>query len=300
MIRHIRRTAAFLLILLAMTATLAACNSTTSAPAQGGGPGQGQGHGQGQRGQGQIGGTNAMPAGQGGQGPMGAAGSNIPDIDLLPREDLSDAERAGLYYMREEEKLAHDVYIALYDKWGSTIFDRISLSETRHTNMVLALIQKYNLDDPAAGKAPGEFSNPDLQALYDQLIAQGSQSLAEALKVGGAIEEIDILDLEERLAQADNEDIRAVYENLMMGSENHLRAFTRMFAQETGETYQPQFMDKDAYDAIISAPMGPGSHDKGNHDNHSQGNCGGHGEGNHDNHGQDNCDGHGEGNCDNH
>jgi len=289
MIHHFRRITAFLLILLALTATLTACSSPTPTPTPAQGMGPGQGRGQGPRGQGQAGGrgqaggmgqaggTNTTPAGQGGQGSAGAAGNNMLDVDALPREDLSDAEREGLYYMREEEKLAHDVYIALYDKWGSTIFERISFSETQHTNMVLALIQKYNLDDPAAGKAPGEFSNPDLQALYDQLVAQGSQSLAEALKVGGAIEEIDILDLEERLAQTDNEDIRAVYENLMMGSENHLRAFTRMFAQETGETYQPQFMDKDAYDAIISAPMGHGG-------GHGNGDCTDHdtGHGNHD------------------
>ncbi len=291
MFRNLRRFAAFAFALLALTAVLAACSTsgteaTTPAPAQGMGMGQGQGQGHG-HGQGQPGGMAAgsetmMPAG--GHGPLeGDEHGMMMDVNALPGGELSDEERASLLFMREEEKLAHDVYIALYEKWQLPIFEHIANSETQHTNMVLALIEKYNLDDPAAGKAPGEFTNPDLQALYDKLVAQGSQSLADALKVGGAIEEIDILDLQERIAQTDNEDIRTIYNNLMMGSENHLRAFTRTLAQETGETYQPQYMDKDAYDAIVSAPMGHGG-------DHGEGGCAGEGAGfdhDHDDHDDD-------------
>jgi len=54
----------------------------------------------------------------------------------------------------------------------------------------------------------------------------GSQSLGNALKVGAAIEEIDILDLQEYLDNIKEQAIRQVYENLLKGSENHLRAFT--------------------------------------------------------------------------
>ena len=43
--------------------------------------------------------------------------------------------------------------------------------------------------------------------------------------MGAAIEEIDILDLQERLAQTDNADIQQVFNNLLNGSYNHLRAF---------------------------------------------------------------------------
>ncbi len=198
-------------------------------------------------------------------------GEGAMDVNTLPGGDLTDEERDGLLYMREEEKLAHDVYIALYEKWGLPIFSNIAQSEQQHTDMVLGLIQKYGLEDPAAGKAPGEFTNPDLQALYDQLVAQGSQSVGDALKVGAAIEEIDILDLKARIAQTDNEDIRTVYENLMAGSENHLRAFVQNLQQQTGETYQPQYLDQATYDAIISSPMGHGNaggthgHGNGNH-----------------------------------
>ncbi len=187
-------------------------------------------------------------------GGAGASQQNFGSSALsLPASDLSDEEAQGLLYMREEEKLAHDVYITLYNQWHSQVFSNISRSEQMHMDMVLGLIDKYGLDDPAAGKGLGEFTNPELQALYDKLVAQGSQSLADALKVGAAIEEIDILDLQARLAQTDNADIQQVYQNLMAGSENHLRAFTRTLEAQTGETYQPQYLSQDVYDAIISS-----------------------------------------------
>ena len=91
----------------------------------------------------------------------------------------------------------------------------------------------------------------DFGSQYNQLIARGSQSLAEAIQVGAAIEEIDILDLQERLAQTDNTDIQQVFTNLLNGSYNHLRAFVSNLKTQTGETYQPQYLSAEAYQAII-------------------------------------------------
>lgn len=169
----------------------------------------------------------------------------------LPPGDLSEAEANALLYMREEEKLAHDVYTYLYAQWGLPIFNNIASSEQMHTEAMQSLLDRYGLDDPATA-AEGSFTNPDLQALYGQLISQGSQSPAEALKVGGAIEEIDILDLQSRLAQVDQEDLRIVFENLLKGSYNHLNAFAANFARQTGLAYQPQFLSADAYEAIVN------------------------------------------------
>ena len=77
-----------------------------------------------------------------------------------------------MLFMREEEKLARDVYLTLYDAWGLTPFASIAVSEQSHMNAMLLLL-KYRLPDPAAGKPIGEFTDPDLQALYDTLIARG-------------------------------------------------------------------------------------------------------------------------------
>lgn len=173
---------------------------------------------------------------------------------------LSEAEASALLYMREEEKLAHDVYMTLYQQWQLPVFQNIAGSEQVHMDSIKTLLDRYGLQDPATGAA-GVFTNPTLQDLYNKLVAQGSQSLAEALKVGAAIEEIDILDLEQSISQASQPDIALVYENLLNGSQNHLRSFVSMLQNQAGETYQPQYMSQEAYQSILSASTqrgGPG------------------------------------------
>lgn len=172
---------------------------------------------------------------------------------------LSPGEAEGLAFMREEEKLARDVYLTLYEQWGLPIFQNIAGSEQTHMDAILRLLEPYGLADPAAGHDRGEFTNPDLQSLYDQLVDQGQQSLAGALEVGGAIEEIDILDLQERMAATDNEAILRVYGNLLAGSENHLRAFASTLERQTGEQYQPAYLSQEAFLAIINEPAGRGN-----------------------------------------
>jgi len=165
---------------------------------------------------------------------------------------LSDADAEGLFFMREEEKLARDVYLTLYEKWGLPIFQNIANAEQTHTDAVKTLIDRYDLPDPALDTEIGVFTNPTLQELYDQLVDEGSKSLESALRVGVAIEEIDILDLEER--RTDTVDIQLVYDNLTKGSRNHLRSFVSTLEKQTGETYQPQYLSQAAYDAIINTP----------------------------------------------
>ncbi|MGD8815467.1 MAG: DUF2202 domain-containing protein, partial [Anaerolineales bacterium] len=140
----------------------------------------------------------------------------------------------------------------------------IANSEQSHTDAVKVLLDAYGLADPAVGKAPGEFVNADLQDLYDQLIDQGAQSLSDALKVGAAIEEIDILDIEAYLAQTENPDIRRVYENLIKGSRNHLRSFVSTLNRQTGETYEPQYLSVDLYQSIVGSAMETGGNRQGN------------------------------------
>ena len=176
-------------------------------------------------------------------------------LDPIPAGELSAAEIEGLLYMREEEKLARDVYLTLYEQWGMPIFQNIASSEATHMQAVKTLIDRYNLEDPAAGQDVGVFTNPTLQGLYDQLVEEGRQSLSSALRVGAAIEEIDIIDLEERIAQTDRADIQTVYENLTKGSRNHLRSFVSTLERQTGEIYQPQYLSQAAYDAIVAASM---------------------------------------------
>jgi hypothetical protein len=139
-------------------------------------------------------------------------------------QPLSVDEAAYLLYIREEEKLALDIYQALYSEWQVRIFSNIANSEQRHFDAVGTLIDRYELSDPALPTA-GAFANGDLQALYDNLLAKGKLSLLDALQVGVAIEEQDIDDLKAAILATDNRDILTVYTNLLNGSLNHLSAF---------------------------------------------------------------------------
>jgi len=191
--------------------------------------------------------------------------------------DLNDIEIAGLMFMREEEKLARDVYLALYEKWNLPLFQNIADSEQMHMDALETLLVRYGLPDPVLAEA-GQFTDPELQKLYDELVMRGSQSLAEAIKVGGLIEEIDILDLETRLTQTDNADIQQVYNNLLRGSQNHLRSFTNTLQTQTGEIYQPQAMSAEAYQAALSAQFGGYGQGNGNGQGGSYGQGGGNGQ----------------------
>lgn len=206
---------------------------------------------------------NGSDNGSGNAGANGAAGNNGVHAGVgvaLPSPgDLDETETAALLFMREEEKLAHDVYVALYDTWGLPVFQNIAASEQVHTESVLNLLTIYNLDDPAAGNAPGVFTDPTLQTLYNQLVTQGMQTLVDALRVGAIIEEVDILDLDARLAQTDNADIIQVFQNLRAGSESHLRAFVTNLERQTGEVYAPQYLPQELYDAIMAGQNGNGS-----------------------------------------
>jgi hypothetical protein len=138
---------------------------------------------------------------------------------------LTDQEMSNLLFVREEEKLARDVYLVLYDTWHARVFANIAKSEQNHMDTVLVLLEKYKLTDPAA-PSPGVFNNSELQGLYNYLIGLGSVSLTEALKVGVIIERRDIQDLNAFLAETQKFDLTTVYNNLLEGSENHLAAFT--------------------------------------------------------------------------
>lgn len=170
--------------------------------------------------------------------------------------ELTETEIAGLLWMREEEQLAHDVYTALGADWGLRIFDNIARSELDHVERVAALLDRYGIDDPLAGASEGTFTIPEMQDMYDELVADGRQSLIDALAVGALIEEIDIVDLRSRAT--DVPDIRAAYNRLERGSRNHLRAFTSQL-EARDAPYEPTQLDIESYEAIVSGEMERGA-----------------------------------------
>lgn len=186
----------------------------------------------------------------------------VPDnqtlIEQMPSEPISEAEKASLIFMREEEKLARDVYVFLFDRWNLLIFDNIAASEQSHTDAVLTLLNKYSITDPAENNTHGVFTDSNLQALYTDLTTQGSNSLLDALVVGATIEDLDISDLNNAMLAVDNADIQYVYNNLNKGSRNHLRSFYSQILSQNG-TYEPQYISQEEFNEIVNSPIERGN-----------------------------------------
>jgi len=197
------------------------------------------------------------PGYRGGQGlgtNSGSPGGMVSLILEYPHQDIDESEIADLFYMLEEEKLARDVYLTLYDIWGEPIFFNIAESEDRHHQMVEVLLNKYELYVPDTEDGIGMYENPVFVQLYDQLVEAGSMSFEDAVRVGATIEDLDIYDLEDALEQTDNIDIRTVFQNLMKGSRNHLRSFYYQM-ELLGIVYEAQYLTQDQIDAILDHPM---------------------------------------------
>ena len=174
-----------------------------------------------------------------------------PELAIEGDSELSEEEISGLKFMREEEKLARDVYNYLYIKYPDlNIFNNISKSEQMHMDALLVLLIQFNIEDPASPDA-GVFNDEDLQKLYDDLITLGNLSAIDALTVGATIEDVDIRDINAEVALANHEDIIKTYELLLCGSRNHFRGFVKNL-DNNGESYEPQFTTQEEYDAIIN------------------------------------------------
>ena len=178
--------------------------------------------------------------------------SNLQAV-LVKTPSLSDVEMEILLKMKDEEKLARDVYYTMYENWDSQIFSNIAGAEEKHLNAVILLLKYYGASDTLISNR-GAFASEEITAFYNELIAQGNVSLEEALKVGALIEEMDINDLTKCLENTSNQNIILVFENLLKGSRNHLRAFNMQLVN-LGVTYVPQYIDQATYDQIVNSAM---------------------------------------------
>jgi len=169
-----------------------------------------------------------------------------------PPVALTEQEVNDLIHLREEEKLARDVYRYLFDVWGQWIFDNIAASEQQHMDAVKNLLDRYGIEDPVGDDVEGVFANPTLQSLYDSLTAVGALSNVDALYVGATIEDLDIYDIQHMVANTDKPDLLSVYENLMKGSRNHMRSFCGLL-ETFGESYTAQYLTQEEVDAIVSS-----------------------------------------------
>ncbi|MDF2157325.1 DUF2202 domain-containing protein [Algoriphagus sp. CAU 1675] len=178
---------------------------------------------------------------------------NDKDPVIVPQ--ISNTVKETLLFTREEEKMAHDVYVYAYSKYDILAFQNIANSESQHVAAVLTNMDRLNLEDPLDGSTlEGEFTIPAIQTLYAELIERVDQSHQEALLVGLYIEDLDIKDLQDAIKETSDETLKSMYENLMCGSKNHMRSFEGL-ASFLDLTYTPEFITQAEYDLIISTPV---------------------------------------------
>lgn len=151
--------------------------------------------------------------------PSSAASIAAADLDA----DLAEALR----FTREEERMARDLYAALAEAHdGARPMSRITNSEQQHFDRVGALLEQYGLDDPSEGLEAGDYAFDELDTLYTDWLAAGTESLDAAYGVGKQLEERDIADLTAMIEDSSVADVDAVLSRLLAASEHHLAAFT--------------------------------------------------------------------------
>jgi len=211
--------------------------------------------------------TICAGAAQGGKGPKG------PGVQP-PTTELTADEEANILHMREEEKLARDVYLTFAQMYDCAIFSRIAAAEQRHMDAVGLLVIKYGLTDPVTDNTVGEFTTQDFETAYKAFVAAGEDSLVGAFQVGVDIEELDIADLEKALEQTDKTDIQWVFENLLNASNNHWTAFTRnILASGTSCSLQKDRTNATAGQVTSMVCRGRGGRGSGNRGRGGNGQC---------------------------
>ena len=99
----------------------------------------------------------------------GGGGSSAAAVPVV-LQPLTLAEADTLSFVREEEKMARDVYLTLYNQWANATFQTIATrSEQKHMDKVKLLLDAAGLPDPVLSDAVGVFSNSAIADLYLQM-----------------------------------------------------------------------------------------------------------------------------------
>lgn len=163
--------------------------------------------------------------------------------------DLTADEIEFIFAVREDEKVARDLYFSFFQKFGLKPFENIGKAEDNHIKATEKLFDYYEIDYPALS-ANGKFEDAIRQKLYDSLLLKGTPEL-EAFKVMAFLEESNIVEYGEVLKTIVNPNIKIVIENLAKASANHFKAAIRQITA-LGGTYAPALMTQEQYRAVIA------------------------------------------------
>jgi len=209
----------------------------------------------------------------------GSGGAFASDVESMSTASddagIDYNEKTHLFFMREEEKLARDVYQTLGTMYSdSAIFGNIDDSEQQHMTAVKAMIEKYGYEDPNTNDNVGAYTGEDFgwyfTEKYNQLVERASISELEAYYVGAFIEELDMMDINQcpqvivetdngiddvsecGKVYTDNADIQRLYSSLLDGSDSHLEGYVNNIEKIIGKgNYQAQVLSQEMVDEIL-------------------------------------------------
>jgi len=165
---------------------------------------------------------------------------NLDDYNLTA---LDDNQKYSLAYMWNEERLAQDLYLNLYNVNSDAIqlYNIALKSEAYHIELVENLVKAYDLNitnlvdytqnySEAELKAmpAGTYGVTAIQDLYNTLYNNGAASVQASLEVGCMVEVTDIDDLDKYIIDAkENQALIDTFNLLKDGSYSHYWAFDR-------------------------------------------------------------------------
>lgn len=188
-------------------------------------------------------------------------GGTGTDAQATPRQDggstpgtdgIAATLAQDLAFLREEEKLARDVYLTLHQKWGLNIFKNIASSEQTHTDQVKALIKTKGFSDPVKDDTVGVFADATLLKLYGDLVKAGGASEVAALQVGTEIEDLDIHDIAKMSSRTSDAAALKLYSALSCGSQNHMRSFYAQLKAK-GASYTAKYISAAELTSILAS-----------------------------------------------
>lgn len=172
-------------------------------------------------------------------------------------DPLTTDEIEFIYAVREDEKLAHNLYIYFVTQYPTARqLANIGNAEINHITTIERVFTYYEIDFPTLGQ-PGVFTDENRQAIYTRLTAQGS-TLHEAYQVMAALEEENIVIYSKVASELTNPNLQLIINNLAQSSENHFKVLVNQITA-WGSIYTPTLLEASQYEEILDSVFQPGN-----------------------------------------
>ncbi len=140
--------------------------------------------------------------------------------------NVSQPILAALDRLIRVEKVADDAYALFYQATKEQRFKTVLDQENAHEGKLALVLAVNGITNPIAQLKPGQFPDPGLRTLYQQLTAQGSTSKKAALASAVKLEKNDVSDINAILAMKPPTFVANILKELRAASLQHAKIFS--------------------------------------------------------------------------